>query len=86
MSEALPVEKVAPAGQAVWTGEDSGIAVHPQTRKSVAAMTGAHIVTIPIQFLATMVDYKYSKGTVRQIQLRCAKKAPAQIRTGASQC
>ena len=31
-----------------------------------AAMAGAHIITIPPQFLGKMVDHKYSRDTVRQ--------------------
>jgi transaldolase len=31
-----------------------------------AALAGAHIITIPPQFLAKMVDHKYSRETVRQ--------------------
>ncbi len=43
-----------------------------------AALAGAHIVTIPPQFLSKMVDHKYSRETVRQFN-RDAEKALAQI-------
>jgi len=43
-----------------------------------AALAGAHIVTIPPQFLAKMVDHKYTRETVRQFN-RDAEKALAQI-------
>lgn len=43
-----------------------------------AALAGAHIVTIPPQFLPKMVDHKYSRETVRQFN-RDAEKALAQI-------
>ncbi len=39
-----------------------------------AAMSGAHIITIPPQFLGKMVDHKYSRETVRQF-VNDAKKA-----------
>ncbi|MCL0073620.1 transaldolase [Dehalococcoidia bacterium] len=39
-----------------------------------AAMTGAHIITIPPQFLDKMADHKYSRDTVRQF-VDDAKKA-----------
>ena len=44
-----------------------------------AALAGAHIVTIPPQFLAKMVDHKYSRDTVRQFN-EDAEKALRQIR------
>lgn len=31
-----------------------------------AAMAGAHIITIPPQFLGKMADHKYTRDTVRQ--------------------
>ena len=31
-----------------------------------AAMAGAHIITIPPQFLTRMADHKYTRDTVRQ--------------------
>ena len=31
-----------------------------------AALAGAHIITIPPQFLSKMADHKYSRDTVRQ--------------------
>ncbi len=43
-----------------------------------AAMAGAHIVTIPPQFLSKMVDHKYSRETVRQFN-QDAEKAMAQM-------
>jgi len=43
-----------------------------------AALAGAHIITIPPQFLPKMVDHKYSRDTVRQFN-RDAEKALAQI-------
>jgi transaldolase len=39
-----------------------------------AAMAGAHIITIPPQFLAKMADHKYTRETVRQF-VDDAKKA-----------
>jgi transaldolase len=44
-----------------------------------AAMAGAHIVTVPPQFLAKMVDHQNSRATVRQFN-QDADKAAAQIR------
>ena len=43
-----------------------------------AALSGAHIITIPPQFLPKMVDHKYTGETVRQFN-RDAAKAPAEI-------
>ncbi|MBI3669432.1 MAG: transaldolase [Acidobacteria bacterium] len=43
-----------------------------------AALAGAHIITIPPQFLPKMVDHKYSRETVRQFN-RDAAKALAHI-------
>lgn len=43
-----------------------------------AAVAGAHIVTIPPQFLPKMVDHKYSRETVRQFN-EDAEKAMAQM-------
>jgi len=43
-----------------------------------AALAGAHIITIPPQFLPKMVDHKYSRETVRQFN-RDAERALAQI-------
>lgn len=43
-----------------------------------AALAGAHIVTIPPQFLPKMVDHKYTRETVRQFNLD-AEKALEQI-------
>jgi transaldolase len=43
-----------------------------------AALAGAHIVTIPPQFLPKMVDHKYSRDTVRQFN-RDAEKVMVQI-------
>lgn len=44
-----------------------------------AALAGAHIVTIPPQFLAKMIDHKYTRETVRQFN-QDAEKAMVQIR------
>lgn len=43
-----------------------------------AALAGAHIVTIPPQFLSKMVDHKYTRDTVRQFN-QDAEKALEQI-------
>jgi transaldolase len=43
-----------------------------------AAVAGAHIITIPPQFLAKMVDHKYTRDTVRQFN-RDAEEALAHI-------
>ena len=43
-----------------------------------AALAGAHIVTIPPQFLPKMVDHKYSRETVRQFN-EDSQKALVQI-------
>jgi transaldolase len=43
-----------------------------------AALAGAHIVTIPPQFIAKMVDHKYTRETVKQFN-QDAAKAVAQI-------
>jgi transaldolase len=43
-----------------------------------AALAGAHIITIPPQFLAKMVDHKYTRDTVHQFN-QDAEKALAQI-------
>ena len=43
-----------------------------------AALSGAHIITIPPQFLPKMVDHKYTRETVRQFN-RDAAKALAEI-------
>lgn len=43
-----------------------------------AAVAGAHIVTIPPQFLLKMVDHKYSRETVRQFN-QDAEKAVTQM-------
>jgi transaldolase len=44
-----------------------------------AALAGAHVVTIPPQFLAKMVDHKYTRETVRQFN-QDAATAMAQLR------
>jgi transaldolase len=44
-----------------------------------AALAGAHIVTVPPQFLSKMLDHKYTRETVRQFN-QDATKALAQIR------
>jgi transaldolase len=38
-----------------------------------AALAGAHIVTIPPQFLPKMVDHRYTRETVRQFVLDAEK-------------
>jgi transaldolase len=43
-----------------------------------AALAGAHVVTVPPQFLAKMVDHRYTRETVRQFN-QDAEKALAQI-------
>jgi transaldolase len=43
-----------------------------------AALAGAHVVTIPPQFLAKMIDHKYTRETVRQFN-QDAAKAMAQL-------
>jgi transaldolase len=43
-----------------------------------AALAGAHIITIPPQFLPKMVDHRYTRETVRQFN-RDAEKALVQI-------
>ncbi|HVB99462.1 MAG TPA: transaldolase family protein [Candidatus Dormibacteraeota bacterium] len=43
-----------------------------------AALAGAHIITVPPQFLPKMVDHQYTRETVRQFN-RDAEKALAQI-------
>ena len=43
-----------------------------------AAIAGAHIITIPPQFLAKMVDHRYTRETVRQFN-QDADKALSQI-------
>jgi len=45
-----------------------------------AALAGAHIVTIPPQFLAKMVDHKYTRETVRQF-VQAAEKTLKEMRT-----
>ncbi len=44
-----------------------------------AALAGAHIITIPPQFLPKMVDHRYSRETVRQF-VQDAEKTLAQIK------
>jgi transaldolase len=44
-----------------------------------AALAGAHIVTVPPQFLTKMLDHKYTRETVRQFN-QDAAKAIAEIR------
>jgi transaldolase len=38
-----------------------------------AALSGAHIITIPPQFIPKMVDHKYTRETVRQFNRDAAK-------------
>lgn len=47
----------------------------------LAALAGAHIITVPPQFLAKMIDHQYSRATVRQFN-QDAEKAMMQIRAG----
>jgi len=49
-----------------------------------AALAGAHIVTIPPQFLPKMVDHKYTRETVRQFNEDAAKVAEQITRTKAA--
>src|SRR5229473_2178490 len=49
-----------------------------------AALAGAHIVTIPPQFLPKLVDHKYSRETVRQFNEDAAKAAQQVIRSKAA--
>src|SRR5580692_10472982 len=44
-----------------------------------AALAGAHVVTVPPQFLAKMVDHRYTRETVRQFN-RDAESALIQMR------
>jgi transaldolase len=44
-----------------------------------AALAGAHVVTVPPQFLSKMVDHRYTRETVRQFN-QDAERAMAQIR------
>jgi transaldolase len=44
-----------------------------------AAQAGAHVVTVPPQFLAKMIDHRYTRETVRQFN-RDAENAMIQIR------
>jgi transaldolase len=46
-----------------------------------AALAGAHIITIPPQFLPKMVDHRYTRETVRQF-VQDAEKTLAQIKKG----
>src|SRR5467141_704086 len=46
-----------------------------------AALAGAHIITIPPQFLPKMVDHKYTRETVRQF-VQDAEKTMEQMRKG----
>ena len=46
-----------------------------------AALAGAHIITIPPQFLPKMVDHRYTRETVRQF-VEDAEKTLDQIKKG----
>ena len=46
----------------------------------VAALAGAHIVTIPPQFLPKMVDHKYTRDTVRQFNEDAAKTSREEMK------
>jgi len=48
-----------------------------------AALAGTHIVTVPPQFFAKMVDHNYSRETVRQFN-RDAEKAFGEVRAKAA--
>jgi transaldolase len=48
-----------------------------------AALAGAHILTVPPQFFAKMVDHKYSRDTVRQFN-RDAEEAFGKVRASAA--
>jgi len=50
-----------------------------------AALAGAHIITIPPQFLPKMLDHKYSRETVRQFNRDAAKALEEMARTRAAQ-
>jgi transaldolase len=45
-----------------------------------AALAGAHVVTIPPQFLPKMVDHKYTRETVRQFNEDAVKAAEERFR------
>ena len=49
-----------------------------------AALAGAHIITIPPQFLPKMVDHKYTRETVRQFNEDATKVAAQIIRAKAA--
>ena len=49
-----------------------------------AALAGAHIITIPPQFLPKMVDHKYTRETVRQFNEDAAKVAEQIVRAKAA--
>src|SRR5437867_3999047 len=49
-----------------------------------AALAGAHIITIPPQFLPKMVDHKYTRDTVRQFNEDATKVAEQIIRAKAA--
>jgi transaldolase len=49
-----------------------------------AALAGAHIITIPPQFLPKMVDHRYTRETVRQF-VQDAEKTVEQMRKGKAQ-
>jgi transaldolase len=49
-----------------------------------AALAGAHIVTIPPQFLPKMIDHKYSRETVRQFNEDAGKVAEQVTRAKAA--
>ena len=45
-----------------------------------AALAGAHIITIPPQFLPKMVDHKYTRETVRQFNEDAAKASDESLK------
>jgi transaldolase len=40
-----------------------------------AALSGAHVITVPPQFFPKMIDHKYTRDTVRQFNSDAAKAA-----------
>ena len=45
-----------------------------------AALAGAHVVTIPPQFLPRMVDHKFTRDTVRQFNEDASKTAREDVK------
>jgi len=67
-----------------WSSESRIIVGSIRTTMDIqnAALAGAHIITIPPQFLPKMLDHKYTRETVRQFN-DDARKALDQIRAHA---